>query len=412
MKICGIIAEYNPFHNGHQYHLQKSIEQSKADYSVIVMSGNFVQRGTPALADKYIRTETALRCGADLVLELPSFYATGSAEFFAAGAVSLLDKLGAVTHLCFGSECGVLSLLQKAASILAEEPEIYKTILRNKLREGSSFPTARSTALLECCPELGENLQVLTAPNNILGIEYLKALYKQNSSINPLTITRSGSNYHDQELTTTLSSATAIRQALRDGLSLSHISEYLPHPAYSVLEEHFLNIPPIFSEDLSSMLYYKLLCEQDEGYTAYMDVSEEISDRIRRNLYQFTTFPAFCALLKTKEITHSRISRCLIHILLNIRKADLEHYVRTLDYTPYARILGFRQASSPLLSAISKQTRIPLITKLADAGNILSEDALEMLQKDIAISHIYNSIVTAKTERPMRNEYSTPLVIL
>jgi len=412
MKICGIIAEYNPFHNGHLYHLQKAMDLSAADYNVIVMSGNFVQRGMPAIADKFVRTEMALRCGADLVLELPSCYATGSAEFFAAGAVSLLNKLGAVTHLCFGSECGDILLLQKAASILAEETKDYQEILRKKLREGLSFPAARGTALLEYCPELNDTPQILTSPNNTLGIEYLKALYKQNSDICPITVARCGSDYNEEKLADTLSSATAIRRSLKNGMELSGISGQFPYNAYSVLKNYESNMPMVFSEDLSSMLYYKLLSEQNMGYTSYMDVSEELSDRIRKNLYHFTTFPAFCDLLKTKEMTHSRISRCLVHILLNIRKEDLAHYINSLEYTPYARVLGFRQTASPLLNTISKQTRIPLITKLADAGNILSEGALDMLQKDIYGSHIYNSILTAKTKKAMRNEYATPLVII
>jgi len=411
LKVCGIIAEYNPFHNGHLYHLQKSLDLSGADYTIVVMSGNFVQRGTPALVNKYIRTEMAIRSGVDLVLELPSCYAAGSAEYFAAGAVSLLDQLGTVTHLCFGSEHGNLFSLQKAADILAHEPASYQNNLRNKLREGLSFPAARSVALTEYCPELKDVPALLSSPNNALGIEYLKSLYKRNSSIQPITITRIGSEYNDNQLSASLSSATAIRQTIKNSHGLLDISGQIPDYAYSMLQKYFLNTPPVFSEDISAMLHYKLLCEQDTGYVSYMDVSDDLSDRIRKNLYRFTTFPAFCDILKTKELTHSRISRSLLHILLNIKKNDLERYVNTLDYTPYARILGFRRSSAALLSAIHKQTQIPLITKLADAEKLLSEDSFDMLQKDLFCSHIYNSILTAKTGQSISNEYSTPLVI-
>lgn len=412
MKICGIIAEYNPFHNGHQYHLQKSIEQSGADYSVIIMSGNFVQRGTPAIMDKHIRTEAALRCGADLVLELPTCYATGSAEYFAAGAVSLLDKLGTVTHLCFGSECGDIELLKQIAEIYAEEPANFREILRQKLKTGLSFPVARAAALVEACPELCEALSVLSSPNNILGVEYMKALIRRNSSITPLTICRSGAGYHNRELTLAMSSAAAIRQAFENGISPTQLTAQLPSEASVIYEKYFQKLQPMFADDLSSILHYKLLIEKHTGYTEYLDVSEDLSDRIQKNLYRFTTFTGFCDLLKTKDLAYSRISRCLLHILLNIKKSDVSIYVNELDYTPYARILGFRRKATPLFSEINKKTQIPLISKLADAGKSLEGPALEMLQKDILCSDIYSSLQNRKNEIGMKNEYSTPIVIV
>lgn len=412
MKICGIIAEYNPFHNGHQYHLQKSIEQSEADYSVVVMSGNFVQRGTPAIMDKHARTEAALCCGADLVLELPVCYALGSAEYFAAGAVSLLDKLGAVTHLCFGSECGDIDLLKQIAQIYANEPACFQEILRQKLKTGLSFPVARAAALIEACPELCESLPILSSPNNILGIEYMKALFRRNSTITPLTITRNGAGYHDRELTLSFSSATAIRQAFENGIPSTRLKGQLPLEASEIYEQYFQISQPIFTNDLSDILHYKLLMEKHTGYTAYMDVSEELSDRIQNNLYRFTTFTDFCDLLKTKDLAYSRISRCLLHILLNIKKSDVSIYVNELDYTPYARILGFRREATPMLSEISKKTQIPMISKLADAGKSLEGSALEMLQKDILCSDVYSSLRCRKNEIGMKNEYSTPIVIV
>ena len=412
MKICGIIAEYNPFHNGHQYHLKKSIEQSEADYSVVVMSGNFVQRGTPAIMDKHTRTEAALRCGADLVLELPVCYATGSAEYFAAGAVSLLDKLGAVTHLCFGSECGDIEHLKQIAQIYTNEPACFQEILRQKLKTGISFPVARAAALIEACPELCKSLPILSSPNNILGIEYMKALFRRNSTITPLTITRNGAGYHDRELTLSFSSATAIRQAFENGIPSTQLNGQLPSKASEIYEQYFQISHPIFTNDLSDILHYKLLMEKHTGYTSYMDVSEELSDRIQNNLYRFTTFTDFCALLKTKDLAYSRISRCLMHILLDIKKSDVSIYVNELDYTPYARILGFRREATPMLSEISKKTQIPMISKLADAGKSLEGSALEMLQKDILCSDVYSSLRCRKNEIGMKNEYSTPIVIV
>jgi len=412
MNVCGIIAEYNPFHNGHQYHLQKSIEQSCADYTVVIMSGNFVQRGTPAIMDKHVRTEVALRCGADLVLELPACYAVGSAEYFASGAISLLDKLDVVTHLCFGSECGDLALLQQIARIYADESIAFQENLRLKLKTGLSFPVARSAALMEVYPELNTSLPVLSSPNNILGIEYIKALIRRNSKIQPLTICRSGAGYHDRELTAHLSSATAIRQAVATGILLTQLTEQIPPEASAIYEIYLSGSQPVFADDFSALLHYKLLTEQNAGYTAYMDVSEDLSDRIQKNVYRFTTFNAFCDLLKTKELAYSRISRCLLHILLDIRKSDVSMYANQLDYTPYARILGFRKDAAPLLHEIGKRAKIPLISKLADANKILEGAAMDILRTDIMINDIYSSVQAGKNNTGMKNEYSTPIVIV
>lgn len=410
MKVCGIIAEYNPFHNGHLYHIRKAAELSGADYIIVVMSGNFVQRGTPAIADKFLRTQAALACGAHLVLELPVCYATGSAEYFSAGAVSLLDKLGVVTHLCFGSECGDIAQLKKVAKILAEEPLEFREALRRHLKAGLSFPAARYAALSEQYPQLPDSL--LSSPNNILGMEYIKALIHRNSSMEPITLPRKGAGYHDSTLETPYSSATAIRQALESDIPFDILSTQLPPAAADCYQQYFEAEPPVYTNDLSSMLYYKLLCEQQSGYASYLDVSEDLSDRIQKQLYKFTDFSGFCDLLKTKELTYSRISRCLLHILLNIRKNDVEKHVNNLDYVPYARLLGFQKEAGPLLTEIDRHIQIPFLSKLADAHKILEPAAMEMLQKDIMASDIYNSVRAAKTGKSMRNEYSTPIVIL
>lgn len=412
MNVCGIIAEYNPFHSGHQFHLDNAVKQTNADYTIVVMSGEFVQRGTPAIMDKYARAEAALCCGADLVLQLPTYYAAGSAEFFSSGAVSLLDKLGVVTHLCFGSECGDTGLLSKLANIYVHEPQEFQDSLRVKLKSGLSFPVARAAALLEVYPEFSASLSVLSSPNNILGIEYIKALLKRGSSIEPLTITRSGAGYHDRELDSSFSSATAIRHAIENGISPEHLQTQIPTEVTTVYDRYFADSKPVFLDDFSGLLYYKLLLEQNAGYASYMDVSEDLSDRIRKNLYQFTSFSDFCNLLKTKEITYSRICRCLLHILLNIKKDTLYKYVHELDYVPYARILGFRKSATPLLGEISRKASIPLISKLANADKILEGAALDMLKEDIRIRDIYNSVRSRKSKSPTPNEYSTPIVII
>lgn len=412
MKVCAVIAEYNPFHLGHAYHLKQARLLTAADYIVVVMSGNFVQRGDPALLDKYARTRAALSCGADLVLELPTCFSTGSAEYFARGAVSMLDQLGMVDYLCFGSECSDIQFLSQFADIFLEEPEPYKKVLLEKLRLGYSYPTARSNALLIAYPELVASISVISSPNNILGIEYIKALHKCHSHIYPVNLRRMGSDYRDKRLGAIQSSARALRQAIQSGRSIDELQSQMPPEAYQVLTEYFTLERPLFPDDFSTLLHYKLLSEQVHGYTDYLDVSPDLSDKIRKYVYQFTTFSEFCDLLKSKDMTYTRISRCLLHILLNITKDNLQFYLDNQDSISYARLLGFRKEAKPLLTAIDQNTSIPLITRMADADKLLTLGGHHMFQQEIQISDIYSSIQAAKAGHKMYHEYTRPMIVV
>lgn len=411
MRVNGIIAEYNPFHNGHKYHLEASRLRTGADYTIIAMSGNFMQRGTPAILNKYARTEMALRNGADLVLEIPVFYACGSAEYFANGAVSMLDRLGVVDHLCFGSECGQEQIMKQIARILVEEPDSYREKLSEKLKKGCSFPTARSLALLEYCPSLNDAVDIFTSPNNILGIEYIKALLRRHSSIEPVTVKRAGCAYHEKRMGAEHPSALALRQAVLSGQETDSLRAQMPDSAHDILKKAWEKSQPMESSDFSGPLLYKLLSGEAEGYSRYMDVSNELSDRILHHLYQYHDPDSFCELLKTKDTTYSRLSRCMMHILLNITKEAMAQY-KAMDYVPYARVLGLRKDAAPLLSAIKKHTDIPMLSKLADADKLLDPSALSMLKADILASHIYNGAEAAKCGGRIRNEYQTPIVVL
>lgn len=410
MRVNGIIAEYNPFHNGHKYHIESSRLRTGADFTIVAMSGSFVQRGAPALVHKYARAEMALQNGADLVLEIPSFYACGSAEYFAHGAVTMLDKLGVVDYLCFGSECGQIDILTKIGEILAKEPESFRKRLNTNLEQGHSFPTARSFALMEECPSLNDALEVFTSPNNILGIEYIKSLLRRESSIKPVTIKRAGSEYHEKRLCENHASALALRQSVFSGQKLSSLKAHMPDSAYHILEKAFSKLLPMQTKDFSRLLLYKLISEEEQGYGQYLDVNSDLSDKIRKNLYQYTDFDNFCDRLKSKNITYSRLSRCMMHILLNITSEEMARY-QALDYVPYARVLGIRKDASPLLSAIKQHSTIPMISKLADAHKFLDEPSRKMLEKDIQISHIYNAVEASKSKSAVRNEYSTPIIV-
>lgn len=411
MKVNGIVAEYNPFHNGHKYHLEDAKQRTGADYTIVVMSGNFVQRGTPALVDKFTRARMALSCGADLVLELPIGFSVSSAEYFAMGAVSLLDKLGVVDYLCFGSESGEISPLQKIAHILANEPEEYTELLRSNLRMGYSYPNARTSALIQYDPSISTEKDTLSSPNNILGIEYLKALERRKSSILPDTTLRMGADYRDRRLGETPCSALALRQAILSGQDVDFLKEEMPENAYRILAEALKDTEPVSIDDFSAQLHYKLLLEKSKGYCDYLDVSPDLSDRIQNSLENFGSYLDFCDRLKSKDMTYVRISRCLLHILLNLDNAAIEA-LKEMDYTPYARVLGFRKDAAPLLSEIKEKASIPLITKLADAKKQLNESSLSILEKELCMNDVYLSVAALKTRQPMMNEFSTPIVIL
>lgn len=408
MKTAGLITEYNPFHNGHLYHINQTRKLTGADYIIVVMSGNFVQRGAPAIYDKYMRTDMALKAGADLVVELPAVFAVSSAEDFASCALALLDKLGVTDYLCFGSEAGEIRPLSSIADILIQEPYKYTEILKKELKSGQSFPTARSKAVSACMSDSVKKYRpsLLDTPNNILGIEYLKALKRRNSNIKPFTITREGNCYHDISLNGPLSSATSIRRflaAANASTELSDLQKAVPEFAFGQM----LSTPCVDLNDFSDMLNYTLLTmyEQSEPFSDYADISEDLAARISRYVLEFSSFEDRVTQLKTRQYTYTRICRGLLHLLLGIKASELSGY-RMKDYASYARVLGFRRSSTLLLKQIKSNSAIPFITKLADAGNVVTESGMALLKKDIYCSHLYQSVVQRKYGTVPQNEYT------
>lgn len=406
MKIAGLITEYNPFHNGHLYHIQKAKELTDADHLIVVMCGDFVQRGAPAILPKDVRTQMALQCGASLVLELPVRYATGSAELFAFGAVSLLDQLGCIDSLCFGSECGEIGKLLSLAEFLLEEPAAFKESLQTFLKAGLSYPCARKKAAAQILSDQ-ELCSILDEPNNILGIEYLKALQGRKSSIHPLTIQRQGAHYHDTVPRENLSSASAIRRLfLAEGdEALSLLAGHVPEEVRLLCKEAYRIRFPVFSNDFSLLLKYRLLHETADSLLQWQDVSPPLANRILRNRDRFQNWDQFCELLKTRELTYTRISRALLHICLEIR--DFDKSIPPL----YARILGFQKSAAPLFSLLKQKSSISLITKLASAS-LSSQAAADMLQEDIHSADLYESVITDKFQKPFHNEYRQSVIRL
>lgn len=325
MIITGIIAEFNPFHNGHAYLLQEARRRTGADFLVVVMSGDFVQRGEPAIINKYTRTHMALSCGADMVLELPIAASTGSAEFFAHGAVSLLNALGCVSFLCFGSECGDIELLKHTAQLLNNEPAAYRAALHRFLASGMAFPAARQKALEISFPGT-DYAALLQAPNNILGISYLQALSRLCSDIQPVTISRIGNGYHDAQLQGVYPSATALRSLLgttrsgnRSDYDPAHLSDSLrqtvPDSARILLLETLKHQPPVLAADFSEMLHYRLLTADTwTDFVSCYDVPEDLSRRIFGLRYAFSDMTSFVSQVKTRNYTEATVRRALLHI--------------------------------------------------------------------------------------------------
>ena len=405
MKIVGLITEYNPFHAGHLYHMQQARELTGADYCVILMSGSFVQRGEPAIFDKYLRTKTALLAGADLVLEIPAAFSTASAHEFAAYGVALLSAIG-VDAVVFGSECGQIEILKQAAYALNHESAEFQERLRKGLKAGLTYPQARAKAL-----EMEDTwASVLSSPNNILGIEYLRAAEDLHSPMKFYTISRKGSGYHEDTLAdANFPSASAIRGIIRNSLSkdkdlLDILASHLPavtHPAYT-------GAVPVFVDDFSELLNAAVL--QMQATFSIADLSPELAARLAKPPYCPLSFEERIQALKTRQLTYTRVSRALLHLVLGMREEDISRW-KDEGYALYVRILGFRRQSSPLLSCLHKKSSIPLITKMADAAQNLSPSALALLEQEVYASHLYQT-VRMKRGGVFQNEYTEGLVFV
>ena len=400
MKAVGLVTEYNPFHNGHLYHLNKAMELTGADISVAVMSGDFVQRGEPAVLDKYTRASMALNSGVNLVIELPVNYAVSSAESFAAGALKVLDYIKA-DSIAFGSESGDIERLSKLAYILCDNEDMLYKEISKCTANGISYAAARQKTVEKLTDK--DTAAILTSSNNILAVEYLKAIIKNNYAIKPYTIKRKGDSYNDTDIMSDYASATA----LRGNLKADNISKYIPVKAGLILSS---NTNYIYPDDITEALFTRLLdilfaSSYDknvfiENVMKYPDVNKEIAGRLYKSAMDMITrtvphgagskdneafsFESLCEHIKTKEVPLSRIKRALVRITLGLDKKHMEKY----SNEPYIRVLGFDKKGQEYLSYIRKTVEVPLITKTADYK--------EMLLDDIHAANIYNMIAAGK----------------
>lgn len=386
MKVLGLITEYNPFHTGHLYHLHKSIELSQADFSVAVMSGNFLQRGEPALVEKYKRAKMALSAGVDVVFELPFPFASHNAGVFALGAVSLLNSLGVITHICFGSESGNIKELRAIAQILYQEPDFFKVDLLKFSREGLPYPEARLRALKKALEREGIAPNVLRGSNNILGIEYLISLLRLKSDIKPLTIKRIGGGYLENEIRGKFSSATAIRRKILEE-GVESVKDLIPPSSYKILKECEEKEEIVSMKDFEKEILI-LIKRLDKGEIKEIaEVKEGLENRIKRVGMKAISLNELLSGIKTKRYTLTRISRMLIHILIGFKERENKIFQKTGSL--YAFLLGFSSKGKILLREIKKKSSIPIISKPMG----LSEPASIMLKLDLRATRIYEAVL-------------------
>lgn len=382
MNITGIITEYNPFHLGHELHLKSSKKITNCDGVICVMSGNFVQRGLPALTDKWTRAKMALEAGVDLVVELPTLFATSSAEFFAFGAVSLLNSLNIVDNLCFGSECGDIDLIKKLSEIIVNEPQEFKEYLKELLKDGLPFPKARSKALMKYLEDTNFKIDfsyletVLNSSNNILAIEYCKSLYKLKSSITPFTIKRLGADYNKEELSKNeIASASAIRKSIYTS-NIEESLEFMPMYSYEILKNSsFSSLDKMFD-----LVKYAIISNPNI-LKEIPEASEGIDNKIVQNIGKANSLDELINLCKSKRYSYTRLNRILCHVLLCV-----DNELLSLRKSPpkYIRILGFNNKGREILKEIKQNSEINIVNKLSKS----KPDPL--LDFDIKATNIYS----------------------
>ena len=365
-KVVGIIAEYNPFHNGHSYHIQNTKAQTGADFVVAVMTGNFTQRGNTSVVNKWEKAKMALNGGVDLVIELPTIYSISSAENFANGAVKILNTLGIVDAISFGMEANDISTLNNIANVLNSEPPEYKTLLEHELRKGNSFPKARDNALMMYLNDIKRYANVLKGSNNILAIEYLKALKKQKSNLVPVGIKREKVYYNSTKIIDEYASSTGIRNLLLHN-QIEEVRRVVPAKVFSMLLENIRQGTYVL--DLTAYNYeiiYKLRSMSVKEIANLPDVNEGLENLIKDVSNKTNNLIELINGIKSKRYTQTRIQRILLYALLGITKKDMEVSKKMV---PYIRVLGCSENGKMLLTQISHKAKVITSFKKFESAN-------------------------------------------
>ena len=409
MQIAGIIAEYNPFHNGHFYQITKTKSETGCDAIVAIMSGNFSQRGSATITDKFTRTKMALLNGVDLVLELPVPFATASAELFAQCAVSILHQSQIIDLISFGSECGDISLLDTIAQTFLTHTEELDPLIKEALKKGQSFPRARTEAAINLLNRstLGQahsDLQVaLESPNNILGIEYLKARHQLNSSITPFTVKRLHANYHDSEISGTIASATAIRHSITQDRSVHQ--NCMPSSAAYLLER---NVYPCM-ESLAQFLHFKLMFSNPEELYAVWDIPRDLIHTFIKHAKIAPDYQKLVDLCTSKTYTRATVQRALLRILFDIRSEEITPFIHPTSI-PYIRVLGCRKEALSILKLLSSKSSVPLITNLGKQYSQLTPDQKLFIDYELRATKLYHYL----TQMPKlaSQDFTQPFVLI
>jgi predicted nucleotidyltransferase len=380
LKALGVVVEYNPFHNGHLYHLEAAKKACQPDVVIAVMSGNFLQRGEPALINKWYRAKMALLCGVDIVVELPYRFATQRAETFAFGAVSILNDLRC-DYLCFGSEHGDIQSFLETRKWIKENDEDYQLHIREQMKAGVSYPKALNQSFLQL--EKRNNLVDLSKPNNILGYHYIEAIEKLQSHMIPLTIKRKNAEYHDEHFSSeTIASATSIRRALFTSESENEIDRFVPSTTKELLNDYRLTYQFFHSwENYWPLLRYRIIQAEKEELQQIYEVEEGLENRFKKAILHAHSFNDFMGNIKTKRYTWTRLQRACLHILTNTKKEDI---FKQSQAPTYLRLLGMTEIGQKYLNAQKKQLPIPIVSKLSTLQNNFDLDL------DIKASQVYS----------------------
>lgn len=397
MKITGIICEYNPFHNGHLYHIRKTRENG-ATHIVAVMSGNFVQRGDTAVMDKLERARLAVRSGADLVIELPVQYCLSSAENFAAGAVYLLESLGAVQELSFGSECGDAEVLKNALEKVDIIAKAHADDIKSIMEKGYTYPRALSSVLKGTDADVAE---IISSPNNLLAIEYMRSLKRFSSKMKPFTVKRVNAPHDGADPKNGYASASYIREVLESERNVSAISKYTTSVWTDAIAEAFRKGETASLSRLERVMLYKLRSTSVEEIASINDVGQGLENRIY-GARMAGSLDELLFTVKTKRYTMARIRRIMLSLLIGITKEDMK------QIPPYGRILAFNERGREILAQAKDTAKIPFASSIAKLSQI-NETAERFAELEIRASDVYG--LALKTVTSAQKDYRAKIMI-
>jgi len=400
MSVLGIIAEYNPLHNGHVYHISASKAEISDPKLIAVMGGNFTQRGDPAICDKFARTRLALENGVDIVVELPVYYAVASAEYFASASVKLLNAMGVVTHLSFGSESGDLQQIRHIASAMNKHSEFISQTTTRLMSKGLPYHAAREqslTSILHTCQDF------IRQPNHILALEYMKTLEQIDSSIIPMTIKRTGLDHY--------ATASSLRQYIKTG-DYPTLANSVPESVFSFLLKYFSGYGPANISRLDNVLFYLLRTKPVDEIKAILDMNDGVAERMVKYCGLYDSSSELLNAVKTKRHVHARLRRAATHLLLDLKSETFDMFNQA-GGPQYIRVLGFRRDAAPLLGKMTELASLPVITNIQRAPGVLSEVGALMFSKDIQSTDLYYLACKNKKNTHGRNrEYYQEIVMI